>query len=220
LKTFLQKVSSFISKKHLFSPASFYTGGILLIIPFLLVVIFFFIHSQEAENLRERITVLQKKSLRKENQIKNEEKILSQISNSRLGYLEEVLTPMAFLATERQKWKIFSEQVEPSHPMKERVSFLDHGTNKLQFIQSEMRKNEIFQETEEKQKNPIEVSEEDLKTLLCYIEGSQIHPHLPKEGAPQILLKSFELEKKVSPGITEKTYQIQMQLIKREALSK
>jgi hypothetical protein len=99
------------------------------------------------------------------------------------------------------------------------VSFLQSGNNNLQFLQIEKRKTAFFQETEEKQQYPVEMSEEDLKGLLCYLEGSPIHPYQPHEGAPQILIKSFQLEKKNIVGTPEKTYQIQTQLIKREALS-
>ena len=191
-----------------------------MILPFFISLFYFIFIQSELENLTTRIALLEKRSERKEAQMKHEEKLLHQITHSHLRYLEDILGSMVFLATERQKWQLFSKQIEPSHPMKERVSFLEKNSNKLEFVQSEVRKNALFQETEEKQKNPVEMNEEDLKTLLCYIEGAQIHPNSPKEGAPQLLFKSFELEKKTVPGIMEKTYLIQMQLIKREALAK
>ena len=192
-----QALSCLKLKKHLSFPFAFQIGALLLILPFLISAVCFVFE-----------------------QMKTEEKILSQIGRSKSGYLKEVLESMVFLGTERQKWQLFSQQIEPSHPMKQRVSFLEQGHNKLEFVQTDVRKNELFEETEENQKNAVELSDEDLKTLLCYIEGAQIHPYSPKEGAPQILLKSFELEKKNIPGITDKTYHIQMQLIKREALAK
>jgi hypothetical protein len=161
---------------------------------------------------------LQEKVEKKEILKKREEKILSQITNSHTKYLENVLGSLVFLASERKKWQLFSEQMEPTHPIRERVSFLQSQNNTLKFIQTEKRKNSLFQETEEKQQHPVEMSEEDLKSLLCYLEGAQIHPYAPKEGAPQILIKSFELEKKNIVGTAEKTYEIQTQLIKREAL--
>lgn len=220
MKPLLEKILSLFSEKNVFSSNALYACIALVLIPFILILTLFFFNYCEIEELKERVSLIQKKSQSKEAQIKHEEKILAQIQSSHSKYVEETLSSLAFLSTERQKWKVFSEQIEPSHPMKERVAFLDQGNNRLQFTQIEVRKNDLFQEIEEKQKNPIEASEEDLKNLLCFIEGSPIHPHIPKEGAPQILLKSFEIEKKQISGMTDKTYQIQMQFIKREALSK
>jgi hypothetical protein len=220
MKSLLKKIPTDFFEKRLFSPFSFLIASFIITIPLIISIIHFSIEYKQLKNLNKRIISLQKKSIDKEAQVKSEEQLLHQIKNSHSKYLETALESMVFLGSERQKWQLFSEQIEPSHPMKERVSFLEHGNNKLQFIQSEIRKSKLFQETEEKQKNPIEISEEDLKTLLCYIEGSKIHPHLPKKGAPQILLKSFELEKKTILGIADKTYHVQMQLIKREALLK
>ncbi len=207
-------------KKYLSFPFAFQIGVFLLILPFLISSVCFFFEQKKLHELHERISLIQAKQMRKEFQIKTEEKILNQIGKSKSGYLKEVLESMVFLGSERQKWQLFSQQMEHSHPMKQRVSFLEQGTNKLEFVQTDVRKNELFQETEENQKNAVELSDEDLKTLLCYIEGAQIHPYTPKERAPQILLRSFELEKKNIPGISDKTYHIKMQLIKREALVK
>jgi hypothetical protein len=189
-----------------------------LFLPFLLISLDFFFYQKTVSPLKNRIEFLQDKVQRKEFLKKREEKILRQITHSQSNYLENVLGSLVLLASERQKWQLFSEQMEPSHPMKERVSFLQSGSNTLQFVQTEKRKNALFQETEEKQQHPVEMGEEDLKSLLCYLEGSKIHPYNPKEGAPQILIKSFLLEKKNIFGTAEKTYQVQTQLIKREAL--
>ncbi len=217
MKSFFKKSLSLSLEKHLISPSSFFIASILLTIPFIITIIHFSLENSELKKINNRIQYIQKKSKTKESQLKIEEKILHQISLSSQNYLKDSLESMVFLGSERQKWQLFSEQLEPSYPMKERVSFLEHGNNKLQFIQTDLRKNKFFQETEEKQKNAVEISEDDLKTLLCYIEGLQIYPYLPKEKAPQILIKSFELEKKTILGISDKTYHIQMQLIKREA---
>ena len=150
--------------------------------------------------------------------IKKEEKILSQIAHSTPSYIEDCLHSMTFLATERQKWKIFISQIEPSQSMKERSVFLENGANRLSFVEGEPQKNKLFTEQEILQKNPIEINEDDLKSLLCSIEGVKIHPHVPKEGAPQILIKSFEIEKKTIEDTKEKNYKVQMQLIKRQGV--
>lgn len=214
----MKSLSSFFYKKEWLSTSSLILYSFILILPFFFILLHFFFKEQEIESLKERATTLKVRMQKKESFIRKEEEILKQIHHSKPGYIEEALESMTFLAVERQKWQIFSEKIEPSLPIKERVSFLEQGSNRLKFIVGEVCKNKLFQETEEKQQMPVEMSEEDLKTLLCYVEGTRIHPHVPKENAPQILLKSFDLQKKSLTGIKEKTYSIQMELIKRESL--
>lgn len=219
MKSYLKYISPLFSERTLISSSVFAFISSLLLVPFLFVLGHFFFYQRTVSPLKDHMEFLQEKVQRKEFLKKKEEKILNQITHSNSNYLENVLGSLVLLASERQKWMLFSEQMEPSHPMRERVSFLQSGNNSLQFVQTEKRKNALFQETEEKQQHPVEMSEEDLKSLLCHLEGSQIHPHVPREGAPQILIKSFELEKKNIAGTSEKTYQVQTQLIKREALA-
>lgn len=218
MKPYLKYISPLFSEKTLLSSSIFAIMSSFLLLPFLFVLIHFFFYQSTVSPLKGQMAYLQEKVEKKEILKKREEKILSQITNSHTKYLENVLGSLVFLASERKKWQLFSEQMEPTHPIRERVSFLQSQNNTLKFIQTEKRKNSLFQETEEKQQHPVEMSEEDLKSLLCYLEGAQIHPYAPKEGAPQILIKSFELEKKNIVGTAEKTYEIQTQLIKREAL--
>lgn len=205
-------------EKILLSTSAFMILSALMLLPFLFVVLHFFFYQQAINPIRNHIEFLQDKVQRQESLKMKEEKLLQQITHSRSNYLEDVLGSLVLLGSERQKWQLFSEQMEPSNPMKDRVSFLQSGNNRLQFVQLEKRKNSLFLETEEKQQYPVEMNEEDLKNLLCYLEGSQIHPYVPQSGAPQILIKSFELEKKNITETAEKTYQIQTQLIKREAI--
>ncbi|MBM3198989.1 MAG: hypothetical protein FJZ58_07060 [Chlamydiae bacterium] len=206
--------------KDFLSPYSLLIGSIILFLPFFLSVIYLIFQQETLGELEQKAQFLQTKLQKKELQLKREEKVLHQIRHSRSNYIKEVLEPMVFLAAERQKWQLFAQKIEPSNSMKERVSFLEKGENILRFKTGEAYKSELFQETEEQQIDPIEVSEEDLKSLLCYVEGIRIHPYIPQAGTPQLLIKSFELEKKTIPSLKEKIYIIQMHLIKREPVSK
>jgi hypothetical protein len=212
----MPSISSFFQQKKWLCTSWIFTGSFFLLLPLFFILFHFSFKQTSLRELEQRVELLKQKTAQKESKMKQEEKVLNQISQSKSGYIQEVLESMAFLAVERQKWQLFAEKIEPSKPMKERVSFLERGDNRLKFIQGETLRNELFQETEETQETPIEMSEEDLKTLLCYVEGTRIHPYTPQESAPQLVIKSFELEKKVIPEIKEKTYRLQMQLIKRE----
>ncbi len=72
-----------------------------------------------------------------------------------------------------------------------------------------------FARSKRRQQTPIELNEEDLKRLLCLIEGATIWPYGPKEGRPQLIIKDFTLSKKELPS-QEKVYVVSIQLIKRE----
>jgi len=67
------------------------------------------------------------------------------------------------------------------------------------------------------QQHVVEVNEEDLKRLLCLIEGTTIWPYGPKEGRPLLIIKDFKLSKKELFS-KEKVFSLSMQLIKRENL--
>lgn len=220
MKIALKRPSPELVDKCLLSSWGFLSLCGLITVPFFLFVAHFFLQLRDLKEVNGRIQSLQRNALHKEAQLKKDEKVLEQIKHANHNYLQKTLESMVFLGSERQKWQAFSQQMEPGHPMKEKVSFLYQGNNKLQFVQTDLRKSKFFQETEENQTQPVEMSEEDLKELLCFIEGAQIHPHHPKEDAPQMILKTFELEKHTFLSEADKTFNVKMQLIKREAPTK
>jgi hypothetical protein len=87
---------------------------------------------------------------------------------------------------------------------------------RLVFVEEAVRSTELFREVELSQQQPVEVNEEDLKRLLCLIEGVTIWPYGPKEGRPLFIIKDFKLSKQELPS-KEKVFLIAMQLIRREA---
>jgi hypothetical protein len=209
-----------IHKDSFFSPPAMMIGLFLLLLPFLYMLSFFYVKMENIEELTSKVDLLHKRISRKESLFKYEEKLLNQISQADPHYLEMTLESMPLLETEKQKWQIFSSHMETNKAIKERIQFLEQGKNQLRLSEGEIRKSELFQEVEEKLQTPIEMNEEDMKRLLCYLEGVRIHPFFPKDRAPQCIIKSFDLLKKTIPETKEKIFLLNLQLIKREGVSK
>lgn len=199
-----------LPKKFPITPSNLTIGATLLLLPLLTSLLFFSLENQKIEENYEKLLVLQKINK------KQEEKNIFLINNSKPDYLENTLKSLSFLKNEKQKWKIFLSQIEPSPSMKEQASFLEEGGNSLEFEKGESKKGPIFIETILKQKKPVELNKDDLKSLLCLIENVSIPPYTPKIGIPQLLITSFELKKKNIFETEEKVYSLEMQLIKRE----
>ena len=206
------------SKVSLTNPLHYLLAGILLFLPFSLSFLFFSLENQKIERLGERVLFVQNKLKTQDIQVKKEKKNLILIKNSKPSYLEEALSSLSFLKRERQKWKIHTSQMTPTDPIKKRKAFLEGGGNHLEFSESKKKKTSLFFESSLKQKRAVELNAEDLKSVLCLIEGVEIAPYLPKEGSPQLLITSFSLEKKYPSETGDRNYTLQMELIKREKI--
>lgn len=204
------------SKISLTNPLHYLLAGSLLFLPFAFSFLFFSLENQKIELLGERVLFVQNKLKTQDIQMTKEKRNLSLIKNSKPSYLEETLSSLSFLKRERQKWKIYTAQVNPSDATKKRTAFLEGGENHLEFSEGKKKKTPLFTESTLKQKRAVEINEEDLKSVLCLIEGVEIAPYLPKEGSPQLLVTSFSLEKKRPSETGDRNYTLQMELIKRE----
>ncbi|HAB99838.1 MAG TPA: hypothetical protein DCE71_08460 [Parachlamydiales bacterium] len=98
---------------------------------------------------------------------------------------------------------------------KQRLAYLSKEKNKISFIEEEIKKSALCQETEEKMKKPVEMSEKDLKKLLSLIENIHIGPFEPHPKSPQMIITNFSLKKKTSP-FKQETFEVKLDLLKRE----
>ena len=200
---------------HLLRNCSLLNGG-LLFLPFAASLLLFCWENNKVEELGERVLFAQNKVQTQNISKSKEKRSLSLIKSSRPSYLQESLESLPLLKRERQKWKIHTAQVAPSEKIKKRMAFLEDGSNQLAFSQGKAKKTSLFLETPLKQKGAVEINEEDLKAILCLVEGVEIGPYTPKLGAPQLLITSFSLEKKPAEETGERNYILHMDLIKRE----
>ena len=88
-------------------------------------------------------------------------------------------------------------QIAKSDPLflQKAFSLKNAWQNSLEFIEKDRKKMALFEEVEVVQKNPVLLPIEDIKELLCIVEGVSIPPYIPLDGRPQILIPSFSLEK-------------------------
>ena len=148
---------------------------------------------------------------------KKESTILASLKNPDAHYLGKYVETLTFQLSEIKKFETIQAENPDDELISRRLVFLKEGGNRLLFSEEHIRTNELFRETEEKQQHLIELNEEDLKKLLCLIEGITIWPYGPKEGRPQLVIKDFKLSKK-EVSSQEKVFVVSMQLIKRENL--
>lgn len=204
-------------KKHLLHPYAFLSLLILAPLPFLYFLSLFYFHVQELNALEERLEIIHFKALNLRLQKEKETSFFTQINQADHYYIDKNLETLSFLEPEIKKYKTKSSEAETEDSLFNRIKFLEES-NRLFFTEEGIRQNEQLQEVEERQQNPVEVNEQDLKKLLTLVEGVAIPPFTPKNNRPQLIIKNFELSKKtLSPQ--DHVFVVNMQLIKREKLS-
>jgi hypothetical protein len=104
--------------------------------------------------------------------------------------------------------------------IKKRLQFLTNGQNKISFVEGSVKTYQSFQETTESLAHPVEVTLEDLKTILSRIEGSSIGDSaLAQDPAnpiscPHLIITECKLEKK--KGLTQEVFSLDLKVLKRE----
>jgi hypothetical protein len=194
--------------KHLLTHPSLQIGIIsLAALPFFYFLFTFFQQIQQFDLIEERFSNLYSKSVTLKTADQKEQTFLNRLKQADHHYLDHHLESLTFLQPEIVKLKHAGLEEQGK-----RLQFLEKH-NRLVFAEEGFRQGDGVQEVEERQLHPIEVNEEDLKHLLHLIETQA------QEGAPQLLVKEFRLTRKsITPN--QAVFVVNMQLIKREGLSK
>ncbi len=174
----------------------------------------------EVGSLRDRVLFLQKKRSHQRRTRARDEEIVQNIQRSDPDYLEKHLCSSELLGTERQKRRMFLAQTNSSSPS-------DGGSeNRLLFEEVKKGSSARFREREWIQTKRVRMNEEDLKKMLSTIEGIDIGTHRAPQGAPQIVITKFCLQKtglyepEGASGSEsgEKSYLVDLQFLTREPL--
>lgn len=146
----------------------------------------------------------------------SDERIAAQMKGADPAYLEKNLETLPLLASEIKKWEQLSENTTSITAVNNRLSFLRGDKNHLRFKQNKISSEPPYQEILANQLHPTQVSEEDLKRILCSIDGIKIGRFIPLEKRPQLIIESFDLTKSIDPDLKEKVFILQMNILKRE----
>lgn len=184
-------------------------------IPFVFFLFHFIFGMERLEQIETEIERVQLKAAHLEEIQRKESLLLASMKKPDPHYIDKQLETVTFLLPEIKKLETIQTENSDDEQIGKRLQFLKEGSNRLVFSEEQIRTHELFRETEEKQQRPVEVNEEDLKKLLCLIEGITIWPYGPKEGRPQLIITDFKLAKKELPN-QEKVFVVSIQMLKRE----
>jgi|GEM_PF-2569948 len=124
------------------------------------------------------------------------------------GYLQREVCGQHFLQKEKKELRehIASNAFFGNKELESRFAAIANEQNRLLFKEDSIETTPFLQESLYTQKNPIEVDNDDLVTLLTAIEGGGL------------LIPDFSMKRK-SVANDREVFQVNMQLIKREKLS-
>lgn len=203
--------------KKITLPSSFGYWFLLFIGP--LPIFYFLFHycitMEQLKQLDEQIDTVYARKEQCEQVQKRQHSVLSSLAESDPYYIDKHLESLIFLESDIKKMQILSSDAHVDETIQKRLHFLKDGPNRLLFAEDKIRSDDKLREVFEKQQHPIEINEEDLKKLLCLIEGITIWPYGPKEGRPQLIIQDFQFSKK-RYSERDQVFVVNMHVIKRE----
>ena len=213
MKQYLPKIRSLLS-----DPIGYTVLMIAAPIPFIYFLITFVSQFLAYEKLESEMEWINKKSAQMQILHQKENDFLASLKNPDHFYIDKHLETLCFLEPEIKKIEALLLDSPNDESLKKRLHFLKEGANRLLFSEIQTRQQNRFLEVEEKQQQPVEMNEEDLKKTLSLIEGVTIWPYGPKEKRPQLIIKDFQLSKKEISS-QEFVYVLNTLLIRRESSS-
>lgn len=191
---------------------------LLIFLPFSLVLLHM---SREIDQLKEYEEAVDILPLRMEKVKAAHKGKMAFIDTYRLSdpeYISHRLETMTFLDSEIEALKLVNNHAafESCDNIKTRLELLTQGGNRFSFSETCRDVDGEIEEREFAQIQPVEINGNDLKRILVAVEGISIGKEEAPKGRPQMVIKSFTLDKK---KLAEReTYLLEMQLIKRGLL--
>jgi hypothetical protein len=135
--------------------------------------------------------------------------IICRFSNKDPLYLHKHLETMPLLSQEVEMGRAhLTKSALPEDVLIDRrVQLLTSGENNFSFIEGPLELGAAYKETIEQQSKPVEVSNEDLITILSHLEES-------RDDTPHLIISEAKLERK--KGVLQEVWGINLKVIRRE----
>lgn len=168
--------------------------------------------------LQNRIWQLEELSFLKERKQTSNTAIRAYFRDADHFYIDKYLETLTFLEPEIESMKRLLDN--PNYPdddlVKKRIEQLSGPANSMIFTEGVVQSTPLFQEVTETLVHPVEVDVNDLKTILCRIEGTPLGGTCtPPPNRPQIIITDFKIERNTVSDKNE-IYQLNLKLLKRE----
>lgn len=134
-------------------------------------------------------------------------------------YIDKNLETLSFLEPEIESLKgmLSNPNFPDDENIRKRVDTLTGSENSMVFTEGVVQSTPIMQEVTETLVHPVEVDVDDIKQILCRVEGVPIGDCQPPPNRPQLIILDFKIEKK---NVSEKNqvFLLNLKLLKREFL--
>lgn len=166
-----------------------------------------------------RIWNIQEQAYNRERKQSANVAVLNHYAHADHFYIDKNLETMSFLEPEIESMKRMQEDQNfpDDENIKKRIEALTGSANSMVFTEGVVQSTPLFQEVTETLVHPVEVDVDDIKRILCKVEGIPIGDCTPPPDRPQLIILDFKLEKK---NISENNdvFLMNLKLLKREFL--
>lgn len=174
---------------------------------------------REINELKHHISFLQDMAFVHENKQSSNINVRNHFRDADHFYIDKNLETMTLLEPEIESLKSILNN--PNFPddenIKKRFDTITGNANSIKFVEGVVQSTPTFQEVTETLSHPVEVDVNDIRQILCRIEGVSIGGCTPPPEKPQLIILDFKIDKKT---VSEKNevFSLNLKLLKREFL--
>ncbi|NGX43851.1 MAG: hypothetical protein K1060chlam3_00007 [Candidatus Anoxychlamydiales bacterium] len=181
------------------------------------VLTFSFYKFSKLNNSEKTLSYLEEKSVNTVAKRKEIQDFIEKRTSFDNCFVENKLESLRFLENEKSILSnlLLHPAFSNSSQIKKRISFINSDKNRLKFLEENIKNATFIKESELSQLKNLEIDDIDLQRLLSIIEDVQIDRHIPEPLLPQLIVKSFSLNKQ-----RENIFSLNMKIFKREFYKK
>lgn len=194
----------------------------LMLVGVLPVVIAWFIFSNKLNTvgtLEHQVNSLQEQAYSREKKQAANMAVFHHFRDADHFYIDKTLETFTLLEPEIESLQkaLESSNLPEDGAIKKRLDFLTGQGNSIVFAEGVVQSTPLFQEVTETLTHPVEINIEDLRKILCFVEGTSFKSCTPPLNRPQLIILDFKIEKK---NVSDKNqvFSLNLKLLKREFL--